>query len=307
MTHRESGSLLSIFLVITIVVALSYIPSVSATGTSQDTRDGWAAIMEINYYPEGWTDIPTNYNDTQRWVDTLKTLGWQESHILIVNEAFDLAQVVEAIQFLIDNTDENDIALLFMAAHGMWLNNTIAQNDTFVDTWEEIPSQNKLLYIDSCIAGRFTELVADDPNPEIAISAVGANEYSWAGLEEEGLPIIGSVWNYFFTNALLNISADTDSNGDVSVEEAYDFAYPPTRAYYEDYVYPYSSEIKQLNNFVAPTPGMDDNYEGELSLRLESAAPLTEPVMGFDLGFVAILAFAGVVVVLIAVVLAKKR
>jgi hypothetical protein len=305
--HRESWSLLGIFLVITIVVAISYVPSVSAIETSQDTRDGWAAIMEINYYPEGWTDIPTNYNDTHRWVDTLETLGWQESHILIVNEAFDLAQVVEAIQFLIDNTDENDIALLFMAAHGMWLNNTIAQNDTFVDTWEEIPSPNKLLCIDSCLAGRFTELVADDPNPEIAISAVGANEYSWAGVEEEGLPIIGSVWNYFFTNALLNISADTDANGDVSIEEAYGFAYPLTRAYYEDIVYPYSPELKELNNFEAPTPGMDDNYEGALSLRLEGAAPLTEPVMGLDLGFVVILVSAGVVVVLVLVVIIKKR
>jgi hypothetical protein len=305
--HRESGSLLGILLAITMVIALLLIPSVSATGTSQDTRDGWAAIMEINYYPEGWTDIPTNYNDTHRWVDTLTTLGWQESHILIVNEAFDLAQVVEAIQFLIDNTGENDIALVFIAAHGMWLNNTIAQNNTFVDTWEEIPSQNKLLCIDSCLAGRFTELVADDPNPEIAISAVGANEYSWAGIEEEGLPIIGCVWNCFFTNALLNATADADSNGDVSVEEAYDFAYPLTRAYYEDHIYPYSSEIKQLNNFAAPHPGMDDNYEGELSLRLEGATPLTEPAMGIDLGLVAELASAGVVVVLIVVIMIRKR
>ena len=305
--RRESESLLGILLVITMVVAVSFIPSVSATGTSQDTRDGWAAIMEINEYPEGWTDIPTDYNDTHRWVDTLTTLGWQESHILIVNEAFDLAQVVGAIQFLIDNTDENDIALLYLAAHGMWLNNTLAQNNTFVETWEEIPSQNKLLCIDSCIAGRFTELVADDPNPEIAISAVSANEFGWAGIEEEGLPIIGNVWNYFFTNALLNISADTDSNGDVSVEEAYDFAYPLSRTYYEDYVYPYSSEIEQMNNFVAPHPGMDDNYEGELSLRLEGAAPLTEPVVGLDLVPVAILASAGVVVVLIVFVMVKRR
>ncbi|TFG33551.1 hypothetical protein EU527_07755 [Candidatus Thorarchaeota archaeon] len=305
--YRESRSLIGLLLVFTMVVALLLIPSVSAFGTSQDTRDGWAAIMEINYYPEGWTDIPTNYNDTHRWVDTLTSLGWQESHILIVNEAFDLAQVVEAIQFLIDNTDENDIALLFIAAHGMWLNNTIAQNDTFVHKWEEIPSQNKLLCISSCLAGRFTELVADDPNPQIAISAVDADEYSWAGLVEEGLPIIGCVWNYFFTNALLNITADTDFNNDVSVEEAFDFAYPLTRAYYEDYVYPYSYECKLLNNFVAPHPGMDDNYEGELSLRLEGTTSLTEPVVIFDLGLVAILASVGVVVVLILVAIVKRR
>jgi hypothetical protein len=309
--HRESGSLLGILLLLAMVVAVSFVPSVSAIGTSQDTGDGWATIMEINYYPEGWTDIPTNYNDTQRWVDTLTTLGWQESHMLIVNEVFDLAQVVEGIQFLIDNTDENDIALLYIAAHGIWLNNTIAQNDTFVDTWEEIPSQNKFLIIDSCLAGRFTELVADDPNPEIAISAVGPDELSWAGIEEEGLPIIGSVWNYFFTNAFLNITADTDTNGDVSVEEAYDFAYPLTRSYYEDVVYPYDSGIKEWNNFVAPHPGMDDNYEGELSLRLEGAAMLTGPVIAPSMGLgpelVAILASVGVAVVLIAIVIVKRR
>jgi hypothetical protein len=305
--HEECIWITSMLLIITMVAFPLLVPSFSALEFAQDTREGWASIMEISYYPEGWTDIPTDYNDTHRWVDTLTTLGWQESHILIVNEAFNLAQVVEAIQFLIDNTDENDISLLFIAAHGMWLNNTIAQNDTFVDKWEEIPSQNKLLCISSCLAGRFTELVADDPNPEIAISAVGANEYSWAGLEEEGLPILGCVWNYFFTNALLNITADTDSNGDVSVEEAYDFAYPLTRAYYEDYVYPYSYDCKQLNNFVAPHPGMDDNYEGELSLRLEGAAPLTEPTMDFDPGLVAILASVVVVVVLILVVIVKRR
>ena len=306
MMHRESGALLGILLVITMVVAVSFIPSVSPTGTSQDTRDGWAAIMEINEYPGNWTDIPTDFKDTHRWVDTLATLGWQENHILIVNEAFDHAQVIEAIQFLIDNTDENDIALLFIAAHGMWLNNTLAQNNTFVETWEEIPSQNKLLCIDSCTAGQFTALVADDPNPNIAISSVGANEFGWAGIEEEGLPIIGFVWNYFFTDAILNIAADTDSNGDVSVEEAYDFAYPLTRAYYEDYVYPFDHWIKQLNNNEAPHPGMEDNYEGELSLRLEGATPLT--AMGFDPGLAAvIIASTAVVVVLIVIVIVKKR
>ncbi len=305
--HRENGSLVCILLVITMVLALSFTPSVSASGTSQDTREGWAAIMEINYYPEGWTDIPTDYKDTHRWVDTLTTLGWQESHLLIVNEAFDLAQVVQAIQFLNNNTDANDIALLFIAAHGIWLNNTIAQNNTFADAWEEIPSQNKLLFISSCLAGIFTELVADDPNPAIAISAVDEDELSWAGVEEEGLPILGCVWNHFFTNALLNSFADTDSNGDVSVEEAYGFAYPLTRTYYEDYVYPYSDSIEEWNNFEAPHPGMDDNYEGELSLRLEGAAPLPEPVMGLDLATVVVLASAGVVVVLIVVVIVKKR
>ena len=305
--RKECNWLASVLLIVAMVASPLLVPSVSAFELAQDTQEGWAAIMEINEYPEGWTDIPTDYNDTHRWVDTLTTLGWQESHILIVNEVFYLAEVVEAIQFLIDNTDENDIAFLFIAAHGVWLNNTIAQNDTFVDTWEEIPSQNKVLCISSCLAGRFTELVADDPNPAIAISAVGADELSWAGLEEEGLPILGCVWNYFFTNALLNISADTNSNSDVSVEEAYEFAYPITRAYYEDYVYPYDSYIEEWNNFEAPHPGMDDNYEGELSLRLAGAAPLTESTMGFDLGFVAILASVVVVVVLILVVIVKRR
>jgi len=304
--YWERKSLLSVLFIITMAASIFLVPSVPAFGVSQDTRDGWAAIMEINEYPEGWTDIPTDYNDTYRWVNTLTTLGWQESHILIVNEAFDLAQVVEAIQFLINNTDENDIALLFIAAHGVWLNNTIAQNDTFTEKWEEIPSQNKVLCISSCLAGRFTDLVADDPNPQISISAVNENEYSWAGLEEEGLPIIGCVWNYFFTNALLNITADTNSNGDVSVEEAFDFAFPLTRAYYEDYVYPYSSEIKQLNNFVAPHPGIDDNYEGELYLKLENTTT-TETEPDFDPMLVGFLAFAGLVAVLILVVIVKRR
>lgn len=305
--QKESASRIGIFLIITVVITPLLIPSVTAFEPAQDTRDGWAAIMEINYYPEGWTDIPTDYNDTHRWVDTLMTLGWQESHILIVNEVFYLAEVIEAVQFLIDNTDSNDIALLFIAAHGMWLNNTIAQDDTFADTWAQIPSQSKLLCISSCLAERFTGLVADDPAPMIAISAVGEDEYSWAGLEEEGLPILGCVWNYFFTSALLNVTADTDSNGDVSVEEAYTLAYPLTRAYYEDYVYPYSYECKQLNGFAAPHPGMDDDYEGELSLRLEGATPLTEPTMSLDLGLAAILSSVGVAFVLILAVIIKRR
>ncbi|TFG26839.1 hypothetical protein EU528_13785 [Candidatus Thorarchaeota archaeon] len=305
--HKGCIWLTGMFLIITMVASPLFVPSFSAFELAQDTREGWAAILEINEYPDGWTDIPTDYNDTHRWVDTLTTLGWQESHLLIVNEVFYLAEVVEAIQFLIDNTDESDVALLFIAAHGVWLNNTIAQNDTFVDTWEQIPSQNKLLCISSCLAGRFTELVANDPNPEIAISAVGADELSWAGLEEEGLPIIGCVWNHFFTNALLNISADIDSNGDVTVEEAYGFAYPLTRAYYEDYVYPYDSYIEEWNNFEAPHPGMDDNYESQLSLRLEGATPLTETTIEIDWGLVSILTSVVVVVVLVLVVIVKRR
>lgn len=98
----------------------------------------------------------------------------------------------------------------------------------------------------------------------------------WAGLEEEGLPVIGGVWTHYFTNALFNSTADADENGFVSVEEAFDFSTPLVQKYMNETVFAVPEFLEMYHdigiypeNYDAyPHPVMDDHYPEQLYLDL---------------------------------------
>ncbi len=237
------------------------------------TREGWAAILEMNDYPGEYNDLTTNYNDTRKWRATLQVYGWQSNHIHVINGELTSTIGIEALNFLINNADENDVVFFFIFAHGNWIKNEMDWFNWFPTLWSMVPSHNKLLVVSSCKAGTFVNSVIDDSISHVHIGSVQADEYAWAGLPEEGLPIIGEVFNHYFTAAFLNTSADLDSNGEVTVEEAFALASPQSRNYLTNIVfsaYPYYAEM--CNNS-APYPRIDDSYSGELSLLVEPGDP----------------------------------
>ncbi len=240
-----------------------------------DPQEGWALILEMNEFPNGWTDLPTGYAETQKWITVLSASGWALDHILVIHQELYRSVVEEALDFLISNADETDIALFYISTHGYWMSDVIEWDEWFLDSWIRVSSEHKLLIVSSCFAGNFTDAVSTDPEPHISIGAVQGDELSWAGLPDEGLPVIGCVMNHFLTTSLLDPAADSNSNGEISVEEAFSKAYPLIRNYYEEVVYPAYPDAGEPTGGEAPHPVIDDDYNGEFSLLL--GAPNTRP------------------------------
>jgi len=178
--------------------------------------------------------------------------------------------------------------------------------DWFDLMWDDIPCQRKMLVISSCLGEDLINPVRSDVNPHISIAAARDDELSWAGTEEENLPIIGCVMNHYLTSALLKNSADSNLNGDVSVEEAFQYSYGQIRDYYTNVVFPAFPDETSFFGGVAPHPVIDDAYTGEFSLRLEEAEPLENA--GFPIWLIiAPIGAIGVVAVLVTLIVIRKR
>ncbi len=240
--------------------------------THNTSVDGWAVLLEMNEFPEGWSDLPVDFINSERMQTVLLSLSWQSDHIYVIHGNLTISVVQEAVEWLVNNTDYDDIALLYIFTHGVWMRNILLWNDWFPTEWEKLNTSKKILIVDTCLAEEFIEPIRSHPSPHISLACCSADEIAWAGLEEEGLPIIGSVWNYYFTNALCNSSADYDSNGLVSVEEAFNFSTPLVQKYMNETVFAVPEFLQSYHdigiypeNYDAyPHPIMDDGYSDQL-------------------------------------------
>jgi len=243
-------------------------------------REGWAVLLEMNDYPDPITDLSTDFSDSTKWNATLHSLGWQTHHIQFYHGFLDQYVGEAALQFLALNADANDIVLFFIFAHGNWIRDHMQWHLWFPTRWAEIQSQEKLLVVSACNSEEMIEPLTNDSAPHIHMAAAQKDGgYAWAGLPEEGLPIIGEVFNHYFTNALVNASADQDSNGEICVEEAFAFASPLSQEYITTVVFPAFPDYADSCNDTAPQPVIDDAYPGNFSLAVEPGDPPLIPSM----------------------------
>ena len=199
-------------------------PTPTPQPVSDGVRDGWAVLVERDFYADyGMHDLPVDYINITRVHQLLLDLGWQESHIREVRE-FDQDDLREALGWLAANADEDDLVYLHVSAHGLFLHQAIHWGSFFPPEWVTIPGSQRVLVVTSCRAANFTGAVRRDSRPHLSIASTGKDEGGWAGLEEEGLPIIGEVFTYYFVAAFGDPEADADGDGVVSVQEAARYA-----------------------------------------------------------------------------------
>jgi len=198
---------------------------------------GWAVLAEKDNYDDvEMTNLPVDYIGITQLHQLLLDLGWQESNIHEARE-FDRESFTAELDWLAANADQDDLVFVYVAAHGNYLRKVLRWSDFFGNEWEQIPSEYQLLLIDSCQAANYTAAIASDPEPYLSIAAVAGDEYGWSGLEEEGLPIIGGVFTHYFVLAFQDPEADTDGDGQVSVQEAALWAETQQRAYMHEVVF----------------------------------------------------------------------
>ena len=205
--------------------------------TGDGVVNGWAVLAEKDDYSDvEMTDLLVEYINITQLRQRLLDAGWQESHIHELRE-FDRETLQDGLDWLAENADQDDIAFLYVSAHGKYLRDVVAWDQFFAADWEQIPSHRRLLVIDSCQAANYTSAISDDPAPHLSIAAVAGNEYGWSGLEEEGLPIIGGVFTHYLAATFDNPEADTDGDGFVSTQEAALMAEGQQRTYMHDVVF----------------------------------------------------------------------
>lgn len=257
----------------------------SAGCIAQCDVEGWAAVIDMNEFPDPYTDIPVDYLNSERMMNLLLDGGWDRDHIYLCREETTVEKLKEILDWLEINSDGDDLVLLYIFTHGGWMSKVLNWSEWVPGRWIDIASTRKLLIVDTCNSGRFIAPFRNLTSSHLFLSGCSEGEVEWAGLEEEGLPIIGSVWAYYLTKAFTDLGADLNQDGWISVEEAYNSSVEATQSYMRKEVFQVPEFLEmyheigvypeQCGNY--PNPVMMDSYEGEMILNLSFY--ISEPIL----------------------------
>ena len=215
----------------------------------------YAVLAEKDDYKDvGMSDLLVDYIDIIRIREKLESLGWPAENITELRE-FTRESLMVELDRLENQVDSNDLVLVYITAHGRYLSDEIVWRGFFPEEWEEIPSTNKVLIVDSCQAAKFTRQLNGELG--LAIAAVDEDEYGWKGIEKEGLPIVGGIFTYYFVEALTNPAADGD--GQVSVQEAALVAEKAQREYMHEVVFAVPEFVDMYHN-IGVEPEKDPTF-----------------------------------------------
>jgi hypothetical protein len=219
----------------------------ASTVLADGVVQGWAVLAEKDDYSDvSMTDLLVDYINIAQMRQVLEEAGWAPDRIHEMRE-FDRESLRDELAWLSGVADQDDIAFLYVGAHGRYLSNVISWGGFFAADWEQISSHRRLLVVDACQAANYTDAVSKDPEPHLSIAASDGGEFGWWGIEEEGLPIIGGVFTHYFAAAFSDPEADTDGNGLVSVQEAALMAEGQQRTYMHEVVFAVPEFVEMYN------------------------------------------------------------
>jgi len=197
--------------------------------------DGWAVLAECD---EWMIYLSIDYVNVTRLHQLLVDSGWQESHIRELRE-FDRKDLQQALDWLAASADGDDVVLFYVNAQSSYLRTYMRWGDFFGDDWAEIPSERRVLVVDSSLAATFTAALRPDLRPYLSIASSAGDEYVWAGqpVPEKGLHIAGGVFTHYFVAAFADPESDADGNGAISVQEAAYYAEGRQRTYVHEVIF----------------------------------------------------------------------
>lgn len=256
-------------------------PSPTPTMVPEASRpvEGWAVlVVKEDYRDVGMSDLTTGFINLYQIRALLGYSGWRDDHILELRDDFGRGELREALVWLASNTDQNDVALLYILGHGSFLSDHLDWDGFFAEDWASVDSERRVLIVEACEAGAFTAEIKGDPGPYLSVAAVDADEFGWVGLWEEGLPVIGGVFSHYFVAAFSDPTVDTDEDGTVSVQEAALSAEGKQRAYLQDVVLAVPEFLEMYHELGAlpeedpdfPDVILDDALEEPLYLALDA-------------------------------------
>jgi hypothetical protein len=194
----------------------------------------------------GWSsDRPLRYAeaDAERVRDVLVTLGgFSADHVALLRDP-DTNEVRATLRDLIRSTQgqsEDTLVFFYYSGHAdnerIHLRGDVLTFKEIRDTLRSLPSTIKLAVIDACKSGavvrkggaRVDEFEVSVDNPKLSgmvlLTSSGADE-----LSQESRALAGSVFTHHLVSALRG-AADANGDKQVTVAEAYHYAYARTRA-----------------------------------------------------------------------------
>jgi hypothetical protein len=240
--------------------------------TIPDPTEGWAVLLEMNDYPRGYKDFPIDFVDIERIEEILILHNWNQSHIIKEKDTVTPGTIERAFRIVQSHVDSNDIVFVFIGAHGGYIRHDLHWETLFPELWDTLPTENKVLLVDSCFAGAF---LPRDSQGYMGIASVSGGESAWAGLPEEKLPIEGFIFTYFLCESLKE---------QVSIEEGFAQAVPRVRAYMRDVVYPAFKDQfppQTYYNLYNPHPVLIDCSPDPFYLKVEGKHPFSLIIPAF--------------------------
>ena len=216
------------------------------------------------------TRAENNYDcNANEFKNSLIDIGWSSDSFsyLYGDDSITIANLKEEMDKLEDTVDKNDVVIVFFATHGyLCLRDILDFNYWFHKEFLEIPTDYKILLIDSCHAGEFIEplLQYSTENSFYAMGSVAANEFGIAFVPEdsdEGWPysereFYGIISSHFWANTLTNSSADANADDIISMTEMYDYSLPIIKKIYAEVFI----EDPDLAEFIETETGYTDDY-----------------------------------------------
>jgi hypothetical protein len=224
-----------------IALAIAALVSVPAVARAEQR---YALVIGAN---PGWSqDRPLRYaeNDAERIRDVLVSLGgFAPDRVELLRDP-DTADVRTSLRRLArtvgDSRSDSTLIFVYYSGHAdaryLHLRGAPMSHQELQDTLRDLPATIKLAVIDACKSGAVVhkggvpakEFTVDVINPRVSgmviLTSSGADE-----LSQESRALAGSVFTHHLVSGLRG-AADRDADHQVTVAEAYHYAYERTRA-----------------------------------------------------------------------------
>lgn len=206
--------------------------SVVGSGTT------YVLINEMNDFPDDeYGDLIVDYINTKQLKDVFLSLGVDNDKIIVNNDTITDDTIIGSIDSIAPNLKADDIVIMYVGTHGSWIRNELDWNEKIYEKWNSIETTQKLMIVDCCSAEEFTKVFKDVKESGVTLAVTSEDELGWWGLEEEGLPIIGSVWVKGFIDGVNSEATDTNNDGYISITEAYEVANKASQDYMKNEVF----------------------------------------------------------------------
>lgn len=211
---------------------------------------GWAVLVaKEDYSDTGDVNLDTGFLNMHQMRSLLDYYGWQDDHILELRDNFGTDEIRKSLDWLETVADQDDVVLFYVQGHSSYLREGLDWHTFFADEWEDILSQRRVLIVEACQAAEFTEVTLNDPNSQLTVASVDSGEITWAGLWEEGMPIVGGVFSHYFFAAFTDPTADIDEDGIISIQESASAAGNKQRKYMHEIIFKVPEFLEQYHAF----------------------------------------------------------
>lgn len=237
--------------------AASLIPPALGDGVVE----GWAVLAAQEHY-EGFSlleDQEAGFGYLDGLQEALMQAGWSADHIRMIRDEVDRETVSEAVRWLAESTDGDDLALFYYSGHGRYLDLYLRWHAFFSPLWAQVVGR-RVLMVDACDGEYLVRAASGDRRGGLAIGSVQGTQCGWFGLTEDETEIIGPAFTHYFVAALREPGADLDGDRRVSVQEAALYADPLRRVYIQEAIFPVEAFHRRFAASWEEDPAQDPDY-----------------------------------------------